>query len=162
MSVPFTQSSHAALVPTGIVMVDGPTGEIRFNALAGTDSVMTVLAPLPVDPAQFRQVVDALIAEATPSRQAMLRSLYDGMSPPETRGMVRNLLVDRLGMIWLNVEASEPRGTEWLIIDVAGKPIGRVRTPPGLTIHEVGEDYVLGVWRDELDVESVRQYYLKR
>jgi hypothetical protein len=162
MPVPFTQPAHAALVPTGVVLVDGATGEIRINSLTGTDSVVTVLSPQPVDPAQFRQVVDALIAEASPGRQAMLRSFYEDMNPPETRGVVRDLLVDRLGMIWLNVDASESDGPEWLIIDAAGESIARVRTPAGLAIHEIGEDYVLGVWRNELDVESVRQYYLKR
>jgi hypothetical protein len=54
---------------------------------------------------------------------------------------------------------SEPA---WAIMDTDGRWLGTVHTPPGLRIYEIGADYVLGVWRDELNVEYVRTYALLR
>ncbi len=38
--------------------------------------------------------------------------------------------------------------------------LGSLELPPRFTPHHIGRDFVLGVWRDELDVESVRLYEL--
>lgn len=40
--------------------------------------------------------------------------------------------------------------------------MGLVETPPELTIHEIGEDYVLGTVIDEFDVLYVRMWPLER
>jgi hypothetical protein len=37
-----------------------------------------------------------------------------------------------------------------------------VETPPALRVLEIGRDYVLGVWQDDLDVEHVRMHRLDR
>ena len=46
------------------------------------------------------------------------------------------------------------RFVEWVL--------GRVATPPGLEVHEIGEDYILGVELNDLDVPFVRRYPLRR
>ena len=40
--------------------------------------------------------------------------------------------------------------------------LGFVETPPRLRVLEIGEDYILGVVRDELGVESVQLWALER
>lgn len=40
--------------------------------------------------------------------------------------------------------------------------LGFVETPKGLRIDQIGEDYILGHFRDELDVEHVQVWPLKR
>ena len=40
--------------------------------------------------------------------------------------------------------------------------VAKVVTPAHLRVHAIGYDYVLGVWRDDLGVESVRMYGLER
>jgi hypothetical protein len=40
--------------------------------------------------------------------------------------------------------------------------LGEVALPSTLGVTEIGEDYVLGTWRDEMDVEYVRMYSLDR
>jgi hypothetical protein len=37
-----------------------------------------------------------------------------------------------------------------------------VELPAGLRVLEIGGDYVLGVWNDELDVQHVRLHRLDR
>jgi hypothetical protein len=48
----------------------------------------------------------------------------------------------------------------WTVFDLDGRWLGTVTAPNGLRLTEVGADYVLGVWRDELDVEYVRLHRL--
>ena len=40
--------------------------------------------------------------------------------------------------------------------------LARVETPPELVIYEIGEDYILGKVRDELEVEYVQDWGLDR
>ncbi len=73
--------------------------------------------------------------------------------------------LDKAGNLWvrpyslplaesLPYEVYAPDGT-WL---------GQMATPPGLQLGdgEIGEDYLLGVWMDEQDVEHVRMYRLEK
>jgi hypothetical protein len=48
----------------------------------------------------------------------------------------------------------------WRVFDPEGRMLGTIETPIGFTIHEIGSDYLLGVERDELDVEKVVIYRL--
>jgi hypothetical protein len=39
-----------------------------------------------------------------------------------------------------------------------GRMRGALELPADFTVSEIGADYVLGIWRDELDVQHVRLY----
>lgn len=74
----------------------------------------------------------------------------------------RMLVVDRTGNLWVE---SYPRPGEngrrrWTVFDAAGRMLGDVAIPERLWVFEIGDDYVLGVERDELGVEYVRMYAL--
>ena len=56
----------------------------------------------------------------------------------------------------------EEGGARWKVLDRNGVPIAEVRTPPGLFLLEVGDDYILALSRDALEIESVRLHRLKR
>ncbi|MEX2610180.1 MAG: hypothetical protein WEA24_09565 [Gemmatimonadota bacterium] len=82
------------------------------------------------------------------------------------------MLVDRAGGLWLeryaprrtdggwNATRAEP--TIWEAYDPDGAWLGPVAFPPDFFPFEIGEDYVLGLWRDEMDVEYVRLYALEK
>lgn len=68
-----------------------------------------------------------------------------------------------LGYLWVE-EYTRP-GEEipiWLFLDPVGALVGRLSLPVRLSPLEIGPDYLLGVGRDELGVESVRLYRLSR
>jgi len=48
------------------------------------------------------------------------------------------------------------------VFDREGVFVARVHMPPRLNILEVGDDYVLGLARDDIDVEHVRLYRLEK
>ena len=75
---------------------------------------------------------------------------------PERMPLYRRLLVDAGRNLW--AERFRPpwgEGSSWYVFDEQGAWLGEVDTPPGLFIFEIGTDYVLGRYRDELDVQSV-------
>ena len=53
-------------------------------------------------------------------------------------------------------------GARWRVLDPDGLSIAEVRTPPRFFLLEVGDDYVLGLHKDEFHRESVRVYRLIR
>ena len=73
--------------------------------------------------------------------------------------------LDKAGNLWVR-PYSLPRA-EALPYEVYapdGTWLGNLATPPGLQVGdgEIGDDYILGVWRDEQDVEYVRLYRLEK
>jgi hypothetical protein len=83
------------------------------------------------------------------------------------------LYVDRTGNLWTlepprprdntfvtQFNDTSPKAQVWSVFDSSGKWLGPVQTPGNFLVFEIGADYVLGVWRDEFDVEHVRQYAL--
>jgi hypothetical protein len=53
-------------------------------------------------------------------------------------------------------------GSDWLVLDPEGKPLAEVHTPSRFFVLEIGNDYLLGVHRDSLDVETVALYSLHK
>lgn len=75
------------------------------------------------------------------------------------------LLVDDGGIVWTRhpVAPGEEEGPRrWSVFDPEGRWSGQVGTPAGLRVLQIGADYVLGVWEDDLDVQYVRVHALSK
>jgi len=84
---------------------------------------------------------------------------------PETRAAYSALRVDATGAVWLRTGRHLPptdASPEWTVFSHAGVLLGTFTLPDRFEPFQFGGDYVLGVWRDELDVEFVRVYGLER
>ena len=53
-------------------------------------------------------------------------------------------------------------GAWWRVVDRDSRFIAELQTPPGFFLLEVGDDYVLGLHKDELERQSVQLYRLSR
>jgi len=72
---------------------------------------------------------------------------------------------DALGHLWIaefERPGEEYDGTLWTVFDREGRVLGLVETADGLTIFEIGEDYILAKVTDALDIEYVRLWGLTR
>ena len=89
--------------------------------------------------------------------------LFPHITFPETMPAYRRALLDGEGHIWVE-EYRRPSDDipQWTVFTRDGRLLGTLTTPTGLWIFEIGSDYLLGRWRDELDVEHVRVYGLRR
>jgi len=94
------------------------------------------------------------------SRRRIERYLAEVTFPKEMPAY-RDLRVDAGGNLWIEEyrapgeEENQPR---WEVFDPDGVWLGTVETPVGFQIFEIGEDYLLGLWRDDLGVEYLRRY----
>lgn len=75
---------------------------------------------------------------------------------------LRALKAADTGHLWVRLYGRPPfEGPErWMVFDPDGRLLGTVQVPRALEIHQIGKDYVLGVFEGELDVEHVRLYAL--
>jgi len=89
------------------------------------------------------------------------RRRYDEMPIPRTIPVFSRLLADDVGWVWAELyryDVGQP--VRWLVFGPDGEGLGSVDIPPGLEVWQIGRDFVLGVWRDELEVEYVRRHAL--
>lgn len=93
--------------------------------------------------------------------QAFLR-LLDDVPAADLFPAYSQLVMDTDGNFWLAAyERPNREGPPlWTVIDSAGRWLGEVALPENLEVWEIGADYVLGVFDDELGVEHVRKYRL--
>lgn len=88
-------------------------------------------------------------------------ALYENMPFPDTLPAFETLVLQQGGRLWVK-EASFDDPTsgsrEWSVFDREGYPIGTVEMQTDFRPFEIGNDYVLGVWTDDLGVEYVHMY----
>ena len=90
-------------------------------------------------------------------------------------GDFSRMLADQVGNLWvqayppparLNMHWSyygaEFAGGDWVVLSPSGNEITRVRMPDGLRVLEIGEDYVLGTVHEDINVDAVRLYALRK
>jgi len=105
-----------------------------------------------------RERTNALLAMAgAPADQG------DDTEPPsrDTHPYFDRIMVDAKGELWVRTWAGYGAAQEWFVFDRNGAWQGAVSTPASLEITDIGEDYVLGLARDELDVQQVRLYRIR-
>ncbi|MXX56559.1 MAG: hypothetical protein F4X15_16755 [Gemmatimonadetes bacterium] len=74
---------------------------------------------------------------------------------------VSSLRVGRDGRLWVYPYPRPGEGADWWIFGQDGDFQCRLEHPGGVTIYELGADYLLGVHIDELDVERVVMHELR-
>jgi hypothetical protein len=50
----------------------------------------------------------------------------------------------------------------WHVFASTGALLGNIELPPRFEVHQIGTDWILGVWRSEMDVEHLRLYTLRK
>jgi len=73
---------------------------------------------------------------------------------PETIPPYSNFVVDVEGNLWVE-DYQRPWDDQplWAVLSREGAWLGLVYTPPGFKIFQVGSNFVLGRWEDELGVD---------
>jgi hypothetical protein len=83
---------------------------------------------------------------------------------PETRPPYYRILLDNAGNLWAErgPTAGRPGGSvDFLVFDPEGILLGVVALPP-IQVLDIGDDYVMGVFRDELEIQYVHLYELRK
>ena len=109
----------------------------------------------------------------SPRIRAQREAIYADDMFAKTLPAYGGIYVDAVGNLW-TMEPLRPRDMPtaarfndtndkpraWSVFDPSGRWLGQVQTPANFLVFEIGADYIIGLWRDEVDVEHVRQYAL--
>ena len=92
------------------------------------------------------------------------RVLYETIDFPSTMPAFRSLAIQEGGRVWVEefrVPTDVPMPSTWQIYDRRGLHLGQAVLPAGFRPTSISSDQVIGVWKDELDVEYIRVYALE-
>lgn len=136
-----------------IVIRMHPDGRRAFvaNEFGETVSVIT----LPPKPA----------TDSEPRREdrARVETQYAPEIRPKPRPVFQRFVNGTAGEVGLELFTEESTAAKLiLVLDRNARPVGRIATPSGVTMYELGADYALGIHVNEDDVETVVVYGLQR
>jgi hypothetical protein len=157
----FARTLSVAVSGERVVIGDPVTFEFSLYTPAGHLRRLVRIRDLDlhVRPEDVEAEIEARLAMEPPDRRPMMRAHLEAMDVPETRPAYGRLLADREGHVWVadyTTAASEPR--DWRVFNREGRLLGRVTLPDRFRALDIGAEWIVGVWRDEEDVETVRVY----
>ena len=164
---PFGKSTFTAVWGDQVAFARNETYEIRAFAIDGSLARIvrrehTVGVPTQEQQdAHFRERFANLSDEERTSRLEVAANVPMVETFPAYAGIEG----DALGYLWVREfkrPGDESEVPVWTVFDPEGRALGFVETPAGLTIYEIGADYILGKRTGELDIESVELWGLSR
>jgi len=137
--------------------------------------------PEPVNEDSIRGLIDEALEqeldeiEDPTQRRAfrfMIRTALRFVVFPDFMPTYSEIRVAHDGHLWIRrdddsfydmIDLDPPAGPgRWDVFTPEGRWLGEVVTPPAFDIHEIGEDYLLGVVTNEFDVQFVASFPLQR
>jgi hypothetical protein len=88
--------------------------------------------------------------------------MYGDMETSPTRPAFVTFLLDPLGYLWVQDYMPVGPAARWSVFAPDGVWLGEVTFPERFQPTQILADEVVGVWRDDLLVEYVRAYALRR
>jgi hypothetical protein len=165
MQRPFGRAERVAVVPDGFFYGAADRYEVGRYGADGTllRLIRRSQAPRAVTPADTERFRQEYLARASESSRTLQERVLERAAVPEVMPAYDDVLADRAGNLWVrDFRVVENDPSTWTVFDPDGRMLGGVTTPPRFRLTEVGADYVLGVWRAEMDVEHVRLYRLEK
>jgi len=164
--IPFAKIPMAAVSPTHFFFSDQGAYEIEVYDPSGALVRIVRLEQdlIGVTPEDGRRYIESTVEEVSdPEQAAGMRAYFEALPLPDAFPPHGTLRADALEHLW--VEDFQRPGAEnrtWNVFDPEGALVGRVTLPEKFDPFEIGRDYLLGVGRDEMNVEYVRMYGLRR
>ena len=166
----FGKRSHITVL--GHRIFRGPSDMMQVEELNMSGGVVRILRvagyPLDLTDARISAEREAYLTMGRPPGTPVSRSrrqLVAALPAPATRPAYSEMFVDPSGALWLELYrgmSEQDRPQEWLILDADGTWLGTVEVPDRFRVTDITMEAVLGVWRDELDVEHPQMLRLTR
>jgi hypothetical protein len=165
--VPFGATTHIAANSGRIhvsesgqfdIRVYGPDGMLERKIRRPADS-------LPVTASDLTAWIEAQLAPLPPIEdiRAGMRASFEQLTPADFIPLVQSLAFDAEGNLWVESgRHAEALLATYSVFDAGGAWLGDVTLDGSMEVLEIGDDFVIVLVRDELDVESVRLLALER
>jgi hypothetical protein len=164
-SVPFARGTYLGVHRDAIVVATNDTYEIRlFDTTGQLRRIVRRLGePVPVTPADVEAYRQQQLESAERSnaqfRTLIERQLADA-EYPQTMPAYTSVMPDAAGRLWVRESTHMGEPPRWAVYDPDGALMAELTVPDRFRPLDIGEDYVLGVLRDELELERVLLYRL--
>jgi hypothetical protein len=168
---PFGRKGHLAVAGTSIFVGGADAYEVDLYDPSGQlqRTLTQPREPVAITADAIRHYKEARLQElrdpATRPRQERINA---ALPFPEAMPAYASLLADDEGNLWVEEyrypAAGDPADSEarWNILDPLGRLVASLRTPRGFQPHLISRGHILGISRDDLDVEFVEVYELIR
>ncbi|MDE0358146.1 MAG: hypothetical protein OXN92_10525 [Gammaproteobacteria bacterium] len=163
----FGKTSHVATF--GQRIFRGSNDAMQVEELDMSGNLVRILRipgyPLDLSNAQITAERDFVLGRGPPGSTSPFRQALENAPASDTRPAFTDILIDPSGAIWLQLhrgESEQDQPGEWLVLDADGTWLGTVEIPDRFTMSDITMDAVLGVWRDELDVQHPQVLRLTR
>ncbi len=159
LPVPFGARPLRAIVGDRLAVASGPAAEVSLHDAGGAPVARYRIArdPEPVTESDVERVIESLV-EVGQGPRAVWRQWRDRMEVPALEPAFDRLLADGNGNLWARRFTADPLSREppaWDVFDSTGRWMGVISTPGGLTVTDIRDGLVAGVYRDELGTEHV-------
>lgn len=166
MPRPYGPRTSALVVAGNVVVGEADRHQLRVY---GPDGVLRRIVrrertPLPVTPeaiAAFKEAQRRGISSggAQAEVDAALARALDSAPYPASLPAYDRVLGDGEANLWvLDFALRRDQPETWNVFDPDGRWLGTVVTPARFRVEQVGNNWILGVWRDAEDAEHVRMY----
>jgi hypothetical protein len=162
---PFARNSIGTA--RGDRVVVGDQKAFEFQELSASGELLRIIR-IPgrveeVTPQALAGYIESRLVGAPPEQHPSIRQSLEAMPTPETKPAYGGMLLDVLGNLWVSEWTHSPDLPRWWTVFAReGQWLGQVEAPERFYPWLIGEDWVLGVERDALDVEYVVLYPLER
>jgi hypothetical protein len=160
---PFGRGTVIAAAADRFYVADNTAYEIRVYSMRGeliqVIRKQTIL--LPIEAWEIQAFQDSVLATVGAAARPQMRVLFASMPPPPETHPAFQLRIHVDGDLNLWVKESNRFGdhrSHWSVFSAEGEFRGTLEMPPGVEVLEIGSDYLLGLRRDELDVEYVELF----
>jgi hypothetical protein len=165
-SVPFPRIPVTAITGNRFHFGPADTYELRTYTPSGElERVVRLAQPTrAVEPADIDEYKRERLerAERDGERPAMERIL--GEVPfPQTLPSYDQMVADADGNLWVaDYRTVRQDAASWNVFSAAGELMGSVATPARFEVLQIGTDFILGQWLDDLEVEHIRLFALNK
>lgn len=165
---PLGRETSLAIGSSRVYIATGDSTAVERLLLNGerTDALVIKDMPPPirVTEAHRRTFIEGQINRRSGmAGRGSLGRFYEQLEYPALFPAYGGILLDTADNLWVEEYPSPGTNVQtWHVVAQNGTPLGAIAMPAGFQLREVGDDYVLGVWRDELDVQTVRVYRLRK
>lgn len=160
----YARDNVFAPTPAGTWSAENDRFELKLRETATGRLLRIVRAPLlelPTTPELAQAIRDEAVREAeTPEERSRLETWLDLSPRPELQPAFDAFEADEQGRLWVREWTPFHDATRWWVFEPDGALLGSLDAPSGLTITQVTCTSVLGVERDELEIDYAVRYAL--
>ena len=164
MSPPFAKSTTAVTTGNDLVVGTQDAPELRvYDRNGGLRRIVRTGTPTQrVTPDLFDTYIKHLLERVEPERHQEMRENQLALLTAKEVPAYGTHTIDRAGNLWVQDYPDIIDDQRWTVFDSTGARIARIAMPRRFTPYDIGPDWILGRELDELDVEHVRLYAIRR